>query len=364
MAIDLSVATRVLREKPARLDPVFEELERRVVAGDLDTAALAVGDADGAIRSEAFTRAKREVTPDSYFFLASVTKPIFATAFMRVVQDGLIGLDEPIARWLPEFRAGDKSLVTARHLLTHTSGVPDVSVEELGRQRPSAARMTRVALEAPLRYRPGARYEYCTVTFYLLAALIERASGLTYREYLSRHLLEPLGMSATFDPRRAGRPIVAVQGAGVDNRFVRFLMLRFLAGAALPGGGLFGTLDDLLRFGAALLRPVSGPGGEPVPISTATFAEMARDQLGGIPGFYDGQERAVHFGLGWGKPTLMFDLPGSPGVVSHGGATGTRLWIDPDAGLVFVFFTNRWAADRSPEAAALRGTYRAMGGAS
>jgi CubicO group peptidase (beta-lactamase class C family) len=79
-----------------------------------------------------------------------------------------------------------------------------------------------------------------------------------------------------------------------------------------------------------------------------------------VPGFYDGQERAVHFGLGWGKPTLMFDLPGSPGVVSHGGATGTRLWIDPHAGLVFVFFTNRWAADRAPESAALRATYEAM----
>lgn len=363
MTINLSVAARVLRDKPARLDPVFEELEKRVVAGDLDTAALAIGDADGGIRSEAFTRGNREVTPDSYFFLASVTKPIFATAFMRVVQEGLIGLDEPIARWLPEFRAGDKRLVTARHLLTHTSGVPDVSVDQLARHRPSSARMTRLALDAALSHAPGTRYEYCTVTFYLLADLIERVSGVTYREFLSQHLLDPLGMSATFDARRARRPVVAVHGAGVDNRIVRFLMLRFLAGAALPGGGLFGTLDDLLRFGAALLRPVSGPEGDPVPISTATFAEMARDQLGGIPGLYDGQERPVHFGLGWGKPTLMFDLPGSPSVVSHGGATGTRLWIDPDAGLVFVFFTNRWAADRSPESAALRGTYRAMGGA-
>jgi CubicO group peptidase (beta-lactamase class C family) len=220
--------------------------------------------------------------------------------------------------------------------------------------------MTRLALERPLINRPGERYEYCTVAFYLLAALIERVTGATYREHLARRVLDPLGMISTFDPRRANRPIVAVRGVGIENRFVRFLMLRFLANAALPGGGLFGTLDDLLRFGAALLRPEPGADGRPVPVSTATFEEMTRDQLNGAPGSYDGEDRPVHFGLGWGKPTLMFDLPGSKSVVSHGGATGTRLWIDPEAGLVFVFFTNRWAADRTPEAAALRATYRAM----
>ncbi len=349
MAIDLHAPARVLRDDPFRLDRAFQELERRVGAGDLDTAALAIGDGAGGIRSAAYSAGRREVTPDSLFFLASVTKPIFATAFMNVVEAGLIGLDEPIAKWLPEFDDGDKKLVTARHLLTHTSGVPDVSVEQLARQRPSSSQMTRLALDAPLRFRPGSRYEYCTVTFYVLAALIERVTDMTYRDFLARKLLEPLGMSATFDPRRAGRPVVAVHGAGVDNRIVRFLMVRFLAGAALPGGGLFGTLDDLLRFGAALLRPHDGPDGRPVPISSSTFQEMGRDQLDGVPGMYDGQERAVHFGLGWGKPTLMFDLPGSANVVSHGGASGTRLWIDPDAGLVFVFFTNRWAADRTPE---------------
>ena len=69
---------------------------------------------------------------------------------------------------------------------------------------------------------------------------------------------------------------------------------------------------------------------------------------------------AVHFGLGWGKPTLMRDTPGSLGVISHGGATGTRIWIDPEADLVFVFFTNRWATERAVEAEALRGTYEAL----
>ena len=136
-------------------------------------------------------------------------------------------------------------------------------------------------------------------------------------------------------------------------------MLRYLASAQIPGGGLFGTLDDLLRFGAALLRPPV-IGGRPVPLAPETVAAMMEDQLGGLAGEFDDEPADVYFGLGWGKPTLMREVPGSSRVVSHGGATGTRLWIDPDAELVFVFFTNQWSPDRGPETEALRGTYAAM----
>lgn len=355
-ARDAAVA---LRDNPALLDDVLARLGERVSEGAVPTAAIAVGDAAGTIRSAAFSGGRRSVGPDSYFFLASVTKPIFATAFMQLVEDGLVSLDEPIGRWLPEFDSGEKALVTSRHLLTHTSGVPDAATEQLARKRPSAKQMTQITLDAPLNFTPGTRYEYCTATFYLLAEVIERLTGTHYRDFLRQRVLRPLHMHATFDPRRAGRPTVAVEGIGLDNRIVQYLMLRYLAGAALPGGGLFGTLEDMTRFGAALLSPKRLHDRD-MPLSAHTFAVMGEDQLRGLTGIYDGEERPVHFGLGWGKPTLMHDLPGSPNVVSHGGASGTRLWIDPDAGLVFVYFTNRWAADRSVEVEALRGTYRAI----
>lgn len=353
--------TSGLRREPGRLDAVFNRLRERVQSGALPAAALAIGDAQGEIRSETFSADSLGLSRDSFFFLASVTKPIFATAFMQLVDDGLITLEDPVARYIPAFASHPgKSEVTPWHLLTHTSGVPDVMPDEIRRKRPSAARMTQMAIEAPLRFKPGERYEYCTTTFYLLAQLVERLAGVRYIDYLRQRIFEPLGMQATFDPRRSGRPVVAVQGVGVDSRLVRFIVLRYLAAAALPGGGLFGTLDDLLRFGAATLgpRPV---GGRDVPLSASLIAVMMQDHLRGLPGVYDGEERPVHFGLSWGKPTLMRELPGSPGVVSHGGATGTRLWIDPEAGLVIVFFTNQWAPDRGPEAEAIRGTYEALG---
>ncbi|MGI8928341.1 MAG: serine hydrolase domain-containing protein [Candidatus Limnocylindrales bacterium] len=353
--------TEDLRSEPARLDEVFNRLRERVQSGALPAAALAIGDAEGEIRSETFSTDARGLSRDSLFFLASVTKPIFATAFMQLVDDGLISLHDPVARYLPSFASHPgKAEVTPWHLLTHTSGVPDVAPDVIRRSRPSAARMTEMALEAPLNFQPGARYEYCTTTFYVLAKLVERLTGARYTDYLRERMFEPLGMQSTFDPRRSRRPVVAVHGVGVDNRLIRFIVLRYLAAAAVPGGGLFGTLDDLLRFGAATLRP-ERIGERHVPLSPNQIEVMMQDHLRGLPGVFDGEEKPVHFGLSWGKPTLMRDLPGSAGVVSHGGATGTRLWIDPGAGLVIVFFTNQWAPDRGPEAEAIHGTYEALG---
>ncbi len=351
-----------LRERPHLLDPVFAQLRERVDSGAIPAAALAIGDANGQIRRETFAPTARPISVDSLFFLASLTKPIFATAFMQLVEDGTISLDEPIARYLPEFGGTpDKTVVTSRHLLTHTSGVRDFPVEEIARKRPSAARMTQFALESPLHFRPGTRWEYCSSTFYLLGLLIQRLAGVPYVHYLHDRLLAPLGMEATFDPRRAGRPIVAVKGVGADNRLFRFLLLRYIAGAAVPGGGLFGTLDDLLRFGAATLRPRL-EDGRYVPLARATLEAMWTDQTHGTPGIVDGEERPVHFGLGWAKPTLMREVSGSKRVIAHGGATGTRLWIDPEAGLVIVFFTNQWSADSGPEVEAIRAIYAALDG--
>lgn len=352
-----------VRLDPELLDPVFEELAANVGGGLVPTAALAIGDADGPIRIESFAgQADRRVNRDSVYFLASLTKPIVATAVMQLVEAGLLDLHAPIAQRLPAFVGPGKDKVTAWHLLTHTSGVRDVMADLITRERPSAARMTELASKTELDFEPGTRWAYCSSSFYLLGELIRSTTGLTYPRYLRERLLEPLEMAhTTFDPRRLGRHVVPVHGVGADNRVKRFFLLRYLVSIAPPGGGLWGTLDDLLRFGAALLRP-RGSAEAPIPLSPSTIALMGEDHTRGIQGTMDGEEQPVHFGLGWGKPTLAGPLPGSPRVISHGGATGGRLWIDPDAELVFVYFTNQWAPERGPEQAALRATYRAFEG--
>ena len=357
--IDSSLAA--IRAEPARLDGVFAALRERVASGVLPAAALAIGDAGGGIRAEAFGAGGRPIATETNFFLASITKPIFAAAFMQLVEDGLVDLHEPIGHHVPGFESGEKATVSAWHLLTHTSGVADVPPEQIIRRRPSAAHMTRLVTDAPLRFRPGTGWEYCSASYYLLATIIERVAGVAYARFLDERLARPLRMAVTFDPRRAGRPIVPVHGAGVDNRLVRFLVLRYMAGAALPGGGLFGNLSDLTRFGAATLAPVRA-GARWLPLAPETIEQMERDQVRGLPGIYEGEARDMHFGLGWSKPTLMRDLPGSPRVISHGGATGGRLWLDPEVGLVLVYLTNHWSADRGPEVEAIRGVYEVIAG--
>ncbi len=352
----------VLRRDPTLLDDVFARLSERVSSGAIPTAALAVGDANGGIRSETFSVNRRPIGNDAIFFLASVTKPIVATAFMQLVDDGLLGLHDPLVKFIPDFaNAPGKADVTPWHLLTHTSGVHDYPIQDIRKKRPSAADMTQAAIDGPLAFAPGTRYSYCSTSFLLLTRLIEKLTGKSHVAFLRERILDPLGMEATYDPRGSKRSIVAVEGVGVDSRLMRFIVLRYLAGIALPGGGLFGTLDDLLRFGAATLQP-RRIGDRWVPLSPQLIAQMQEDQLpAGVPGDFDGEERLVHFGIGWGKPTLMRPLPGSSRVVSHGGASGTRIWIDPEADLVIVFFTNQWSADRGPEAEAIEGVYAALG---
>ena len=361
-----SVGAAVLRREPALLDDAFARLAESVTSGAIPSAALAVGDAEGAIRRETFTAGgARPISTDALFFLASVTKPIVATAFMNLVDDGLLSVHDPLVRYIPEFaNAPGKADVTPWHLLTHTSGVRDYPVDDIRRKRPSAADMTQTAIDAPLAFLPGSRYAYCSTSFLLLTRLIEKLTGQNHVAYLRERVLDPLGMETTFDPRGSKRQIVAVEGVGVDSRLMRFIVLRYLAAVALPGGGLFGTLDDLLRFGAGTLRP-RRETDRFVPLSPESIALMQQDQLNGsVSGDFDGEERAMHFGLGWGKPTQMRHLPGSQGVVSHGGATGTRIWVDPESELVIVYFTNQWSADRGPETEAIQGIYAAMESAS
>jgi serine-type D-Ala-D-Ala carboxypeptidase len=359
-----------VRLTPQALDGAFDRLARDAAEGRTPLSALAIGDERGLVRkgvvgSDAERRRGRpSIDAESLFFLASVTKPIFATAFMQLVDDGSVELDAPVARWLPQFDTDQKRAVTIRHLLSHTSGVPDALPELIRRQRPTAAKLTRHALDAPLEFEPGTRWQYSSSTFYLLGLIAEQVSGERAWPFLRKRLLQPLDMHDTvFDPRRRGRPIVPVHGVGADNAVKRWFLLRFVVALAHPGGGLWATLDDLVRFGAALLAP-RRVGGRWLPIAPETFALMGEDHAGGVPGVLstiDEQVRPVRHGLAWGKPTLNAALPGSPRVVDHGGATGARLWIDPDARLVFVYFTNQWGGDRGPEFNALYEVYRALG---
>lgn len=296
----------------------------------------------------------------SIFFLASVTKAVVATAIMQYVDEGRLDVHAPLARCLPEFDGEGREAVSAWHVLTHTSGLPDIALETLQRQRPGYRQALGMVVAGRPAWPPGSRYEYNSSAWLLLSETMARLSQLPFPVALARRLTRPLGMAdTTFDPRAQRDRIVAVQGSRLDNRLVQELLLRFLSRAHLPGGGLFGTLADLLALGRTLLPPSRDEPG-PRALSQAAIAEMTRDHTDGLSHRDQaGLVQEIHQGLGWRKPQRGW--PGSEGSFTHGGITGGRIWIDPEAGFAFALLTNRWQAPVEPAIEILEEVYRALG---
>lgn len=397
------MTTAAPRADPGRIRACLEPAAEAVRAGVLPSAVVAVADSAGTLAIEIFPGpTTQRLRTDSIFFLASLTKPVVATAVMRLVEQGLVDLQAPITQYVPSFVGPGKERVTSWHVLTHTAGVQDIHPDVLRNQRPSGARLLEMICQAPLRFEPGSRYEYCSASFLLLAELLVRFTGRPFPEALRQLVMEPAAMVDTsFDPRHARSRILPVDGVPMRNRLIRELVLRYLARTALPGGGLWGTAEDLARFGRGLL-PATIKEGRGL-LSAACVDEMTREQTKGIEEVSaDGTRRDPRYALGWGKarpdgtspsvvgglaPALEYPaagampssttagmgngaeiaaapapptVPASPRVFTHGGATGTRLWIDPDRDLVFVFLTNLWGASDAAMFESLAGVYRLL----
>jgi CubicO group peptidase (beta-lactamase class C family) len=297
------------------------------------------------------------VAEDSIFFLASISKAIVATAVMQYVDEGRLDVHAPLVRYLPELDRGAAD-VSAWHVLTHTSGLPDIPLETLRRDRPAYRKTVAFVANSQPAWPPGSRYEYNSAAWVLLSEVMARLSGMPFAEALALRLTRPLGMVDTgFDPRSRRSRIVPVQGSRMDNRLVQELLLRFLARAQLPGGGLFGSLPDLLRLGAALLPADVGSRGARI-LSQAAIDEMGRSQVDGLMQLdSDGRAYEVRQSLGWRKPEP--DWPGSGRAITHGGVSGGRIWVDAEAGFAFVFLANFWQAPLAPAMEVLEAIYRA-----
>jgi CubicO group peptidase (beta-lactamase class C family) len=265
------------------------------------------------------------VTDRTLFDLASLTKPMVAAVILALVEDCLLALDEPIATRLPSFRSPGRDLVTLRHLLTHTSGLPAVV-------RPSEDPLTLA-----LRRHPGADFEYSCVGFAVAGLLAEAATGSRLPDLLRRKLTGPLGMRDTgYLPSPAWRDRIAatecVQGRDLVHGEVHD-ETSWALGGVTGNAGIFGTARDVARFGE-MLRRGGTPDGVRV-LHTSSVAEMTRDQLPSHvdPGYRHG------LGLRLNDPAFMGALGAR--AFGHTGFTGTSLVVDPRRELVVVLLTNR-----------------------
>jgi serine-type D-Ala-D-Ala carboxypeptidase len=279
------------------------------------------------------------VALDSILPVASITKPVTATAIFQLVEQGKLLLNVPIAHYLPDFGANGKERITPWHILTHSSGLEEdpiyAAMRTLGTVPTQAWVLDTVSRSRPI-FEPGTAHRYTTIGFMVLAELIKHLSGLPHPEYMRRYIFEPLGMKDTaFAPGDRERA-APVYDFGTPEEVAMWTTL------ADPGGGLWSTVADLLRFARAYLR-----GGELDGYRLVTPASISHMTGHYSQGAYNfGTTNRFNYGAGWSKPSVPRDgdLLASERAYGHGGATGSLLWIDPEYDFVYVFLSNRWNA--------------------
>ena len=302
---------------------------------------------------------------DTIFRLASITKPIVTIAAMRLVEEGRIGLDDAVTRWLPDFRPrladGSDATIRIRHLLTHTSGLGYGFSEEDGGPYisagisdgldepglPLAENLRRIA-SVPLRFAPGSDWQY-SLAMDVLGGIIEAETGMPLGESVAELVTGPLGLTDTaFSVRDRSRLAAAYMNASPEpalmgeNAVVMSLMgpIRFAPNRIFDpasyhsgGAGMAGTAADVLTILETIRK-----GGAPL-LSSETVRMMMTDQAGG---HRQRHEPGSGFGFGWSVLTdpLEAGVPFPAGTLKWGGVYGHSWFIDPVNGLTVVALTN------------------------
>ena len=302
----------------------------------------------------------RPMRKDSLFWIASMTKPITAMGVLMLVEEGKLGLDDPVEKYLPSFKAQKLATptgpvptprpVTIRDLLTHTSGLsaasPTVANQPVD-TIPLAA-MVDHSGRTPLISAPGAKWAYSNTGINALGRIIEVVSGQPYPDFVQKRFFDPLDMNSTSfwpddtlqaslaTPYRKDKATGKLIAAG-NSRFSNPLQNR--ARTAIPAGGLFSTANDLAQLCQMILR-----GGELDGhrfLRPETLKLMTTNQLGEMPkvSFAEG----MRMGLGFhvvGTPIGVTESL-SPGSFGHGGAYGTQAWIDPVRRQAYILLIQR-----------------------
>jgi CubicO group peptidase (beta-lactamase class C family) len=303
---------------PDRFEPVAEILRGAVEAHAFPAACIEVGGHDGARWNAAFGGLTFDpyappATPDTIYDLASLTKVIATTTLaMRAIESGRMTLDEPLSGRLASWRGADRSQVTIRHLLTHSSGLS--AYLPFYRDYTGRPEFEHAICQLPLEYAPDAQSIYSDLGFMLVGFILED---------VALGPLQPPRSPAAFDPSC---------GEVHDENC-------WALGGAAGHAGLFGTAGAVGAFARAVLRTING---EPIlakPETMRTFISR-----GSVPH----SSRA----LGWDTmlPSSSCGTKMSRTAIGHTGFTGTSLWIDWERDLYVVLLTNRVHPTRQNEA--------------
>jgi CubicO group peptidase (beta-lactamase class C family) len=334
-------------------------VDKHVLAG----AVTLVSTADKTVSLQAVgyadVDAKVVLKTDDLFWIASMSKPMTATALMMLVDEGKVKLDDPVKKYLPEYRGQmllaekDTNLVvlkrprkpiTVRNILSHTAGLVGRSpLEDKFDEVPLRIGVITYAM-SPLQFEPGSKYEYNNPGINTAGRIIEVVSGLSYEDFMRTRLFEPLRMKdTTFWPdedqsRRVARsykPNTAKDGLQViPVGQLTYPLSDRTKRHGFPAGGLFSTAEDIATFCRMILKGGTYEGKRY--LSPVAVREMTSTQTGDLLSKGNGEGG---YGLGWATTRRSKGEAGPvpAGECGHGGAYATNMTIDPDRGLITVF---------------------------
>jgi len=281
------------------------------------------------------------VTANTVFEIGSMTKQFTAALVMMLVEEGKIGLDEKISKYLDGTPDAWKE-VTVRHLLTHTSGIHGYTevgdFMALARNPHTQAEIVKLVSGLPLDFKPGEKWQYSNTGYYLLGMIVEKAAGKTYDSFLKERILTPLGMNET----RNGDPTTVI-----SRRACGYLWSGTYQNApalqptsAFAAGELVSTVGDLAKWDAAL--------------SAGSLLKKSSYQEIWTPvKLNDG--KTFDYGFGWGLGSQEGHR-----IQSHGGGTAgfsTVITRYPDDKLTVILLTNRAGSNAAGLAQAVAGFY-------
>ena len=366
---------------PARIERVYARLTEWTHEDRMPGAGIAIGRHGKMLEPRVFGRQRPDLSSpamheDAMFLIASPTKPITVTAAMMLVEWGQIELDDFVIEYVPEFAAHGKDKIRIRHLMTHTSGLPDQLPENIKLRTEHAPLEAFVhgACEVNPDFAPGTAVQYQSMGIAMLAEIVKRVAGRLLRDFLRDELFSPLGLKDTSlgapDDWWTGAPPKAdriahvrleAQQAGTDWNW----NTRYWRSLGVPWGGLLTTPRDFAVICQIFLDALKGEGPtvragkgdfgfgqsqravtQPsTSLSPADARAMTMNQLQFMADVPEVERRTRPWGLGWrlnwpGHSASFGDLLG-PRTFGHWGATGTLVWIDPDADAFLVIFTTQ-----------------------
>ncbi len=338
----LSSLMTAAQESTAEASVILESLvnENMAVGGAI---GYSIGDSIlwNSVRGYSDKKSQRPFETHTKLRMASIAKSMTALAAMQLVEKGLLDLDTPIQTYIPDYPKHQKTQITTRHLLSHTSGIAgyrDVKETRTQTEYPSLYVATGIFKDRDLLFEPGTKYTYTTYGYTVLGVIIEKVSGLTFEAYMQKNIWDKAEMRDTgvdqygvqlenesklyHRKRGKGKPKEGTEN-NLSNR--------------IPGGGLYTTIEDILKFGKAVLNDVF----------------VSRETLDLMRQHHSLEKERNSYGFGW---FLYNPKPNEGAVIGHSGAQmgcSSLLFIVPEKEIVVAVLTNTSRVEVGPAASQL-----------